>query len=216
MTGGAARAAARVRQPHARGRRAHRRRPGAAGPGVPGRARGTAAPWRFPVVDSTSWATPSCTRSSAPRGGGGRARRRPPDSGGHPADRHRAGGGGRRGRARNLIDNAVTAAVSGERTPRWSRWHCWMTAMPSCSPSPTPDPASEASSRRLHSRGRGPAGRRRARAWHRPPPLHRDRPSQRRGTSGSSIRAVPTAVAVFAARIGGAVARISPDEKENT
>ena len=65
--GRAARAAARVRQPHARRRRAHRRRPGCRTPGRSSANSSSAARWTSPSRDSTSSATRSCTRSSAPR-----------------------------------------------------------------------------------------------------------------------------------------------------
>ena len=115
----------------------------------------------------------------------------------------------------NLIDNAVTAAVSGERTPRWVEVALLddgdalvFTVSDSgpglggIEPSPA-QPREGTTDDDVHGHGIGL-------------PLSTEIARRSGGDLWVIDQGGADSGAVFAARIGGAVARTSPDEKENT
>lgn len=115
----------------------------------------------------------------------------------------------------NLIDNAVTAAVSGERTPRWVEVALLddgdalvFTVSDSgpglggIEPSPA-QPTEGTTDDDVHGHGIGL-------------PLSTEIARRSGGDLWVIDQGGADSGAVFAARIGGAVARTSPDEKENT
>ena len=115
----------------------------------------------------------------------------------------------------NLIDNAVTAAVSGERTPRWVEvallddGDALVFTVSDSGPGlggiePSPAQSREGSADDdVHGHGIGL-------------PLSTEIARRSGGDLWVIDQGGADSGAVFAARIGGAVARTSPDEKENT
>lgn len=115
----------------------------------------------------------------------------------------------------NLIDNAVTAAVSGERTPRWVEvallddGDALVFTVSDSGPGlggiePSPAQPREGTTHDdVHGHGIGL-------------PLSTEIARRSGGDLWVIDQGGADSGAVFAARIGGAVARTSPDEKENT